>query len=796
MVGILVLAKQTVWPTLEHLERQTAAQHMDDVARVFDQRRDAVTEAVLDLASRLPISIETGIADVNLEHLRYSRTADLVGVGGGSGDVRVIYRRPSTRTWTDHEVRRVRALIRSAVTSDQVRTARWPLPDGGMWIVAATMSKQPDVPLDHRRAWLVAQHVSGVEVEELVPRSDRLARVREYAPVTTGGEPPKSTQRDASTEDWLLASVVLRDNDGAPEAQLELEISREGFQAIRKTLRLGFFVLLSAVAAAGIASAVAADRAIRIELDRRGTDERFRAITESVPDAIIVVRGERVVSWNPAAARIFGHERGEVLGHPLSDAIGAPFLRTLDGDGGKDQPILSREVELRRANGQVFPAEISGGGWTTDEGRFQALVIRDVSARKAAEQERARMLDRIQEAQRLESLGVLAGGLAHDFNNLLATILGHVELAAAAKTSADLAECLHAVRTAGQRASELVQQMLVYAGRAPSTKRQLDLVATLAAARQLLDSAVGRTARLEIQLEDSLPHVIADPAQVIQIAVNLVRNATEALSNQSNAIIQVRTTFISEGPRSFPDAVVSGLSNTGRWVGFEVEDNGPGIFVDIRARMFEPFFSTRFPGRGLGLSVVAGIVRAHGGALKVTSECGRGTTVTVLFPAVSAPQDSNAIASGPARISSSGVVLVIDDEPLVRGVAARMLQRLGAEVETADSGTSALEQFSRRPSAYAAVLLDWTMPGMDGRETLRQLRDIRPDIPVIVVSGLDEAIAADQLKDVDADGYLPKPFHFELLAKLFSHHRTLRPEPAKSSPPPADMDRRVEPIST
>lgn len=796
MVGILVLANRTVWPALEDVERQTAAQHVRDVARLLNQRRELVAAYATALAARFPDSA----AVASSVPFCPIATANLV-VGEGVGDRwQEIYRHPSTPPWTTNDELRVRALMRAAAVSGSLRTTRWPLSDSGLWIAAAAPQAVSEARLTEPRVWVAASHLPGVEMERLVvPRGDRFIRLRQ--PSARESSPTgDGALVHVLNEDWLLGAAVLASDEGTPEAVMELEISRAPFHRMRGAIRFGFLALLAAVAMAGIAAALAADRAIRMDLDRRRTDERFRAITESVPDAIIVVRGDRVVAWNPAAERIFGRERGEVLGRPLEWAVGGspsePLLRVGEAGEGVASP---REVELRRADGERFPAEITGGAWTTDEGSFQALVVRDISARKAAELERARIVEHFQQAQRLESLGVLAGGIAHDFNNLLAVILGRAEMAATAQTPEEMTQCLEAVRKAGQRASELIRQMLMYAGRAPASKRPLDLSAALTDARGLLESAAGRAARLELRLDAHLPQILADPGQIVQAAVNLVMNAAEAMDGQFGGRICFSTVSISGGPRRVPDAVFSGESETGGWVGFEVSDQGPGIPPEHRDRIFEPFFSTRFQGRGLGLPVVAGIVRAHGGALKLSSETGRGTTVTVLFPVLAAPANpaaSPAAARPPsARTSSNGVVLVVDDDPLVRDVAARMLRRLGAEVETADSGASALEAFARRPSNYLAVLLDWTMPDLSGQETLRRLREIRPDVRVIVASGFDESLAMGRLQEVQTDGFLPKPFHFDAMARVLATCGHWRRPPADGSEQREADDHLAEPLA-
>ncbi|MCX7818402.1 MAG: response regulator [Kiritimatiellae bacterium] len=777
MVSILALANRMVWPAFENLECQTARQHLLDITRLLDQIREAVVGDAVNLAARTA----GAWAAPQATWLERS-TMDVVAQAAADGGLFELHYAPGASRWGAEDEQRARDVVRAAVASNRPHVARWLSREGGLWIVAAVPAAALSGEGQHH-AVVAGRHLSGRQLDQLVPRSDRLLRLRAPpAPSRNVAErPPAEADARPANEDWLLGAVTMTGQDGEPEAVLEVEISRTSFHSIRAALRYGFFALLLAVAVAGLASALAADRAIRIDLDRHRTDERFRAITESVPDAILVVRENRIVAWNPAAQRIFGRERGEVLGRPLAFAIGsdgANVLRwTVPTETGHALS-LPQEVELVRANGERFPAEITGGSWTTDDGHFHALVIRDITARKAMEQERVRLLERVQQTQRLESLGVLAGGIAHDFNNLLATILGHAEMAAVAETADDLAHCLEAVRTAGQRASDLVRQMLTYAGRAPASKRRLRLGTVFTDARGLLLSAVGNSVHLELQTDDQPPDIIADPAQIVQAAVNLLMNAAEAVAGRENGHIRLRTVSLMDGPHRFSDAILSGESASGRWAGFEVTDNGPGIPADVRLRIFDPFFTTKFPGRGLGLPVVAGIVRAHGGALMLSSDPGHGTTVTVMFPAAETPvtvPSGRPVARPSHRTRPGGRVLVVDDDPFVRDVASRMLRRLGADVETADGGPAALERFSLEPEAYSAVLLDWTMPEMDGRQTLHRLRAIRADVPVIVTSGFDDAVQADRLGELQVQGFLAKPFQLTALANLLTVCGVLQP---------------------
>ncbi|MCX7819505.1 MAG: PAS domain S-box protein [Kiritimatiellae bacterium] len=407
--------------------------------------------------------------------------------------------------------------------------------------------------------------------------------------------------------------------------------------------------------------------------------------------------------------------------------------------------------------------------------------VRDITARRKAEEEKRRIEARMTEVQRLESLGVLAGGIAHDFNNILMAILGNAELAAQDLPShSPVRVNLQEIALSARRAAELCRQMLAYAGRGRFVVEIFDLNRLVDEMLGLLRTTISKRAVLNVHLEPNIPPVRADPSQIRQVVMNLVINASEALGDRSGTIT-VRT-GVTRCDRAYLDqAAFETNLPEGLYVLLEVADTGCGMDPATLGRIFEPFFTTKFAGRGLGLSAVLGIVRAHKGGIKVYSEPGKGSLFKVLLPASPAP-----IVEEPALLPElagheGGLVLFVDDEESVRALGGRMLERMGFRVVLAADGREALEMFSNRPKEWVLVVLDLTMPRMDGEETFRRLREVRPDLPVILASGYTADELSARFASKGFAGFLQKPFTIAELQKaaavaLRGHSRPRRRE--------------------
>ena len=375
---------------------------------------------------------------------------------------------------------------------------------------------------------------------------------------------------------------------------------------------------------------------------------------------------------------------------------------------------------------------------------FRAIAdqVAQVVSRIQFLEARRRLESQLQHVQKLESLGVLAGGIAHDFNNLLVGILGNADLALLSLPEEhDARRPLEGILRAGRRAADLCRQMLAYAGRGPMDRRLVDLGRLVQEMVELLRASAGRNVSLEMTFGEGLPLVEGDPTQLRQVVLNLVTNAAEAIEGCPGTVrIFLEAVPATELPVGLRFGSGPRPPATSTCVRLRVVDDGRGMDDEVRQRMFDPFFSTKRPGRGIGMAAVAGILRSHRAAIDVESAPGRGTTVTVWFPGSAgtltelppAPE----VEENPWK--GQGTVLVVDDEEPVREVGARMLGELGYEVAVAGDGIEALATLDDLGDRIRLVLLDLTMPRMDGRQCLARLRERWPDLPVILTSGWDE----------------------------------------------------------
>jgi PAS domain S-box-containing protein len=495
---------------------------------------------------------------------------------------------------------------------------------------------------------------------------------------------------------------------------------------------------------------------LQIQEERR----RYQQLFHYAPDAYLLTDLAGIVrEANWSAARLLNVQPRFMAGKAIVSLVAPEDRARIRAELGRwqSEPTpKSLEVRLQPRRGEPFDAAITlsvarGGSRDTAIG-FRWLV-RDISAQRqlteelrmreeAARREAAASEAGARHVQKLESIGVLAGGIAHDFNNLLHVVLGNADLARLQLDAAAPArEYLDEVIRATQRAGELTQQLLAYSGRGAIEIRHLNLSDEVREMATLLRTAISKQATLVWELTPGLPAVTADPTQVRQVVMNLITNASDALGDSAGTIT-LRT----------------GLD--GELVFLEVSDTGVGMDTGTLQRIFDPFFSTKFTGRGLGLAAVMGIVESHHGHIRIRSAPGEGTTFRILFPAV--PDSADV---GPPRVSATqwrgqGTVLVVEDEEGVREVVRRMLERLGFQVITAEDGIAALERLEAHQGAIAAVLLDLSMPRMTGQEALHEIRRLRPDVPMVLMSGYTEQEVASKLLDSvgGATGFLQKPF--------------------------------------
>jgi len=378
---------------------------------------------------------------------------------------------------------------------------------------------------------------------------------------------------------------------------------------------------------------------------------------------------------------------------------------------------------------------------------------------KEAEQNRLSLERQILHKQKLESLGLLSGSIAHDFNNVLMSIIGNAELALDHIPDDNPAKnYLNETIKRAKHAADLSQQMLAYSGKGKFHLQRANLNDIILDMKDLLTSSQSKKAIVEYELTENLPAIMADVTQVRQIILNLITNASEALEN-TNGLITVRS-GIDHFDKEWISQDLHALElQPGDYVWLSVRDTGCGMDEKTLAKIFDPFFTTKFTGRGLGLAAIQGIVRAHSGAIRVQSKKHVGSEFTVILPAVKEKADSlkEEVEIDAEAWSGSGTILVVDDDVSVRSVVGMMLQQTGLTVLSAEDGCEAIKVFKENSETIDCVLLDLTMPGMDGREVFLELRNMREDVPIIISSGFCEQEVGEDISEQSED-FLKKPY--------------------------------------
>ena len=520
------------------------------------------------------------------------------------------------------------------------------------------------------------------------------------------------------------------------------------------------------------------------EEERWESEKRYRLLAENVTDIIWTMdMNLRYTYVSPSVERLVGFSVEEHMSKTPEETLTPAsyelamrvFQEELAIEKSEEKDLYrSRTLELEqlRKDGSTVWTEVRMTFLRDEHHRPVGIlgVTRDITERKRAQEECQRLEAQIQHAQKLESLGILAGGIAHDFNNLLMGILGNASLALMELPPESPArESLQQIEKTSQRAAELSRQMLAYSGRGRFVVRALNLSELVKEMGHLLEVSISKNAALQYNLHPALPAIKGDATQIHQVIINLITNASEAIGDKSG-VISVTTGVMECSSSYLARTYMNDSLPGGTYVYIEVADTGCGMDAKTQAKIFDPFFTTKFTGRGLGLAVVLGVVRGHRGAVKVDSEPGQGTTCRIFFPCSPGPVGVPAQAPSDIREwRGTGAVLVVDDEESVRLVVRRMLERFGFTVLTAADGYEGLQVLRQHVEKIVAVLLDLTMPGMDGEETFRQMRHLRADVPVILSSGYDEQDVASRFAGKGLAGFIQKPYQpTELIAKLRS----------------------------
>jgi two-component system cell cycle sensor histidine kinase/response regulator CckA len=495
----------------------------------------------------------------------------------------------------------------------------------------------------------------------------------------------------------------------------------------------------------------------RVEAALRENEEKYRSMMDAMEELVYICSPDlRVEYMNPAMIRRTGR-----------NAVGEPCYQALH-DRAEKCPWCPNDL-IQQGRSHVWEITSPKDGRTLHASNtpiFRAdgtiskmAIIRDITAIKQAEEQRRKLEARVQQVQKLESLGILAGGVAHDFNNLLVAVMGYAGLAQSEIAPDSPAQVsLKRIEQAAQRAAELTSQMLAYSGKGHFAVGPVHLSRLVEEMADLLLASVSRKAVLKRDFAASLPLIEADATQVRQVIMNLITNASEALG-ENGGLITLRTgvTEVTETDRAAHYLEYD--LTPGSYVFLEVSDTGCGMDAETRARIFDPFFTTKFTGRGLGLAAVLGIVRGHRGAITVDSTPRRGTTFRVLFPVARVKPDLDSPPQSQVqRHGENHLVLVVDDEEIVRSLAQAALERAGFEVLAAVDGQSAIDLFRERHAEIDAVVLDLTMPRLGGAEVFQEIRSIDPEARVILTSGYNEQDATRRFQPSELAGYIQKPY--------------------------------------
>ncbi len=532
--------------------------------------------------------------------------------------------------------------------------------------------------------------------------------------------------------------------------------------------------------------------AVARDITRRREDEvRLRAAERALADSherllgvselahighFSLDRAARVFEWTPELFRIFGIAPRDVA--PTFEEL-VPFIEP------DDVPALSTALARAEATGQAQRIDFRVLRANGEERSCVAVVesskmsasvapriyglVQDVTELRRAEKERVKLEQQVMQAQKLESLGVLAGGIAHDFNNLLTSILGNADLAKSELSPSSPAQSyLDDIETVSRRAADLCRQMLAYSGRGRFVIQPLSLNELVNEMAYLLTVSISKKVVIKYNFFPELPAVMADATQLRQVVMNLITNASEAIGEKSGVI--TLSTGVMDCDAAYLEGVVgdSATHTVGQYVYLEVSDTGCGMESETLQKIFDPFFTTKFTGRGLGLAAVLGIVRGHHGALRVYTEKGRGTTFKVLLPAAEdrATAAERELDSRP-EWKGHGVVLLVDDEESVLSMGRRLLERSGFEVLSACDGVEAVKVFAVARERIRVVVLDMTMPHMDGEACFRELRRIEPNVRVIMTSGYSEQDIVNRFIGKGLGGFVQKPYKAsDLLPKI------------------------------
>ncbi|MCB2213237.1 PAS domain S-box protein [bacterium] len=508
----------------------------------------------------------------------------------------------------------------------------------------------------------------------------------------------------------------------------------------------------------------------RAEQNLRESEHKNRTLIHAIPDLIVVIDENGITrQCDASSAYKLRKDKEEYLNKPIVEVL--------------PPEVSSRTISHLKsalATGETQSYEYSLNEDEENEGFFDVrmvpyinnqvlMLIRDITSQKRAEREKQNIENRMQHAQKLESLGVLAGGIAHDFNNLLVGIMGNANLALTRMSEEDdERQLVENIQTAAMRAADLTRQMLAYSGKGSFIIEPLDLSQAIEEMAHLLEVSISKQCELKYDFGDKVPMVQGDATQIRQVVMNLITNASDAIGDNPGRItVRTGTTIVTE--ESVRGIYLNSDLEVGSYSFVEISDTGAGMSQETIDKMFDPFFTTKFTGRGLGLAAVLGIIRSHGGAIKVYSEFGKGTTIRVLLPASGEEQteELNDLSTSEAVFDGPATVLVVDDDETVRQVAQMMLEGQGFTVYTAEDGQDGIDVYREHGDEISLVILDMTMPRMDGEQAFQHLQELDPNVRVVLSSGYNEQETMSHFNGEGLAGFIQKPYQMhELIGRV------------------------------
>ncbi len=504
------------------------------------------------------------------------------------------------------------------------------------------------------------------------------------------------------------------------------------------------------------------------------SEEMFRLAFDNANTGMCLVdTAGNLMRVNSKMVEILGYSKSELermtvnsLAVPEDEELSSEFMKkALSSPDGSS----SFEKRYYHKDGHVVWGQVSSSLVRNAAGEPDYFIsqIQDITVRKNMEEERVNMERQLLHTQKLESLGVLAGGIAHDFNNILAAIIGNADLALMRLSlQSPAAENLQRIVQAAARATDLAKQMLAYSGKGKFVIKTIDLNQLVEEMTNMLEVSISKKAVLRLNLTRSLPPMEADATQLHQVVMNLVINASEAIGDKSG-VITITTGFMNCDQAYLKEVWLNEVLPDGPYVYMEIADTGCGMDRETMSKIFDPFFTTKFTGRGLGMAAVLGIIRGHRGAINVYSEPGKGTSFKVLFPA--SIRQTEIVSSDNLRQSGwkgAGTILLVDDEETILNVGGEMLRELGFEVITACNGRDALNVYQANRQKISCVILDLTMPHLDGEQTFRELRRLDPMLKVIMTSGYNEQEISQKFTGKGLAGFIQKPYRLSDLAEV------------------------------